>query len=163
MKYAIASAINLIVLSLGIGIGLLVSPRLDQIVIADQAPGQQAPGQQPQTAPPAGPPALAPGQTTVYNGVRLTGITPAISAGDAGFYRLLSHHLQTDELVSNGFNVMDLHQGELNLLARLLPKADVDAVIEGARAREMLTVATKPTQPAPAPANPAQQPNPVKK
>ncbi len=139
MKYAVGSVVNLVTLCLGMVIGVVVAPHLEQRILANQTAQQP-----PQSSGPALPQELRDGQIAFFDGIRVVGVNPAISAGTAGFYQVLSHHIQTDELIANGFDLLELQQGELNLLQRVVPKADVEAMIQRSRVHELLRVATKP-------------------
>ena len=60
----------------------------------------------------------------------------AIGAGSIGVYLLLSHHIQTDELVANGIDLLKLHQAEINLLSRFVPASEITNAINEARVPE---------------------------
>ena len=133
MRDGFASLVNLVTLAIGIAIGLLLAPRVERSVMAGQ--GATATGSQPQ---------VEVGKTIEFAGQRVTGVQPAISAGDALFYRLLSHRLQSDELVVNGYDLLALQQGELNILQRFATPKEISDLIAASKAKEMFVAGTAP-------------------
>ena len=112
MKNALASLVNLVTLLVGIAIGVMLAPRIERparaITGEPQVPTQNQP---------------APGAPTPPTGLAATAnpeqIQPTFTAGSEGVFLLLSHHIQSDELVVNGIDVLKLEQGELNLLSHV--------------------------------------------
>jgi len=135
MKNALASLVNLVTLLIGIAIGIMLAPHLEKPVKAVSAEPQASPANPSQGAVPS----------------NIEQIQPAISAGSSGFYLLLAHHIQADELVVNGVDLIKLEQGELNLLSRTLGvnPQDVQNIVNQAKDTHLYQVAT-PKQPPPA-------------
>jgi hypothetical protein len=136
LKYTAATVINFLTLLVGIAIGVGLAPRLNKLVRVSAAEVQAQ-----VTAPQSGmvPPKVTP-------------VTPMMTGGSIGVYLVLAHQVQADQLVVNGYDVLKLQQGELNLLARFVPAPDIAAVVNNSRATEIFTVANpKPAAP-PAPA-----------
>ena len=143
MRYALTSFANLLILLVGITIGVFLAPHIEKPVLAVSSP--QAP------APPAATPAPQP---VVADGVEQ--VQPAMQAGTVGFYLLLAHHTQTDELVVNGLDLLKLEQGELNLLSRLpgVYPGQIQGIVDGARADTHLYQIGAPKVIAPVPVPP---------
>jgi hypothetical protein len=78
---------------------------------------------------------------------KTTKVQPQMTAGTVAIFLTLSHHIQSDELVVNGFDMLKLQQNELNLLARFVPVKDVQAAIEDSRASQLYQVAEAPSTP----------------
>jgi hypothetical protein len=130
MKYALASAVNLVTLLVGIAIGTLAAPHFDRSANA-AAIAQVKPTTTTIPAPS--------NFTGTVTGPKITPVTPMLSGGTAAFYLLLSHHIQADEMVVNGYDLLKLQQGELNLLARTVPAADIAEVVKNSAASEFFT------------------------
>jgi hypothetical protein len=141
MKNALAAAINLATLLIGLILGVLLAPHLEKPAQAFSAEPQN------QSVPTAPAPTSGPEQ-----------IQPGVTTGSFGAYLVLAHHIQSDELVVNGIDIMKLQQGEINLLSRSLgiTQQDIQNVINDARNTHLYQVAT------PKPATPASQTPPTK-
>jgi hypothetical protein len=133
MKYVAISTVNLLILLIGIVLGVMLAPHLETKVSAAEPQLQTAPN----------PPATAQGGGPQK-------VTPMVSAGTVGFFLLLSHHIQSDELVVNGLDLLKLHQAELNLLSRFVPASELQNAINGARVAQsdLYQVATPSSAPA---------------
>jgi hypothetical protein len=139
MKYALAALVNLLTLVVGITIGVLLAPHMEKHV--------QAVGVDPQS----------PSSTQLTGPNNVEKITPGITTGTLGAYLVLAHHVQSDELVVSGLDLVKLEQGELNLLASIpgvLP-GSVQRIVEDARNTHLYQVAGPPQ---PQPAQPAKPP-----
>jgi hypothetical protein len=137
MRYALISLINLLTLAVGITIGVLLAPHVERHVQAEEGQAQSQSAGQGQPA----------GQEPT-NGPEQ--IQPTITAGSIGAYLLLAHHVQSDELVVNGIDVLKLEQGELNLISSLpgVPSWRIQQIVDGAKASHLYQVASpKPPQP----------------
>jgi len=135
VRYAVISAINLAILLVGIAIGVTMAPRIEPS--ASAASGQQV--------------GSAATQTPSAGGVKLTPVQPGMQVGTVAAYLSLAHHIQSDELVVNGINLLQLHQEEINLLAKFVPQQEINNAIARSKATELYTVATpKPATPTPA-------------
>jgi hypothetical protein len=136
MKYATVSAINLAILLVGIAIGVMIAPRIDKTVNA-YATDQQA----------------SPQQSAATNGNANPKIAqPQMTVGTAAVYLLLTHHIQADELVVNGIDLIKLHQEELNLLSRFISAQDLSKAVSNAKDTELYTLPPQtppPTTPKP--------------
>jgi hypothetical protein len=139
MKYAVISAINLSILLIGMALGVMLAPHLEKTASANAVP--QA------TAQPVA--QATPGQ----NGPKVTPITPAATVGTMGVFLLLSHHVQTDELVVNGFDILKLQQAEFSMLARFVPLDHLQKAVDDAKVPEIYQINNGP-----APTPPQQQP-----
>lgn len=141
MKYALTTLANLLTLAVGITIGLLLAPHIEKSVHATSAEPQAIPG-------------------TAFSGSiaqqsaepKVTTVQPSMTTGTVGIYLVLSHHVQSDELVVNGYDMLKLQNGELALLSRFVPASEIQSMVESSKAGEVFTV--KPPQPPPQPANP---------
>ncbi|MGA8090097.1 MAG: hypothetical protein WCA10_22695 [Terracidiphilus sp.] len=126
MKNALASLINLLTLLIGITIGIILAPHLERPAHALGAEPQVALS----TTPPSGP----------------EQITPQISAGNAAVYLFLAHHIQSDELVVNGIDMLKLQQGEVNLLSRIpgVNPLELQGIVNSAKDTHLYQVAPQP-------------------
>jgi hypothetical protein len=145
MRYALTSLANLLMLVVGITIGVLLAPHFERRVDAVSA-SQAAPA--PQATPPSATPSAA------ASGVEQ--VQPMMQAGTVGFYLLLAHHTQTDELVVNGLDILKLEQGELNLLSRLpgVYPGQIQGIVDDARSGTHLYQVASPKPPQAAPSVP---------
>src|ERR1700674_4870610 len=141
MRYVIASTLTLIAVLLGIVIGILIAPYVEKRTQANPVLQSAAPVQQPiaQAPQPAAPAPKAP---------KINQVSPGLSAGTIGAYLFLAHHIQSDELVVNGFDVMKLQEVELELLSRFVPADALQKAVDGARVGEIYQIGPPP---APAP------------
>ena len=126
MKNALVSLVNLLTLLVGIAIGILLAPHIEK---------------------PASALSQAPSVPSDLSGQPVTDveqIQPSMTVGTLGAYRLLTHHIQSDELVVNGIDLLKLQEGELNLLARTLGvnPQDVQNVVNQARNTHLYQVGT---------------------
>jgi hypothetical protein len=96
MNSALNSAINLVTLLLGIGIGLLLAPRIETKVSAQ--------------TPPAATPSECVDSATVEC------VSPVITAGTAGFGKVLANQIATDQLTVGGYDIMKLQNNVLTAL-----------------------------------------------
>jgi hypothetical protein len=133
MRYAATSIANLLILLVGIGLGLMLAPRYDRRV--------EAVAQQPNTPPK---------QTSTLNGPEQ--VQPGFQVGTGAAFLMLTHHLQSDELVVNGLDMLILQQGELNLLARIpgVTANDLQPVVSNAQHTHLYQVETPAAPKAPA-------------
>jgi hypothetical protein len=132
VRYAVVSAINLAILLVGITLGVMLAPHIEKSADAAEPQASQMP------AAPAG--------------QKLTPVRPSMTTGTIGIYLILAHHIQSDELVVNGYDLLKLQNSELQMLSRFVPAAEIQRAVEDAKTGEMYTVA-QPTPP------PATQPN----
>ena len=132
MKNALASLVNLATLLIGITIGIILAPHLEKPAHAVSA--------EPQAPVPAPTSAATPGGPEQ--------ITPGMTVGSIGTYLLLSHHIQSDELVVNGIDLLKLHEGELDLISKLpgVNPGQVQGIVNNAKDTHLYQVAT-PKQP----------------
>ena len=112
MKYALTTLANLLVLAVGITIGVYLSPHLERPVQASA---------EPQAATPASPPTEAE--------QKITAIQPSMTTGTVGFFLVLSHHIQSDELVVNGYDILKLQNEELGLLSHFVPQVEIQNAV----------------------------------
>ena len=152
MRYVIGSTLTLIAVLLGIVVGLLIAPYVEKRTEAYPLGAQtNAPAQRPV------------GQTTVApttapqnpTSPKINPATPQLSAGTIAAFLLLSHHLQSDELVVNGYDILKLQESELELLTTFVPRAEVQKAVDSARVSEIYQVPPQGAPPAtPPPATP---------
>jgi hypothetical protein len=133
MRYALTSFANLLILLVGITIGVLLAPHIEQHA--------QAANTDPQTTPAA--------SLSTKEGIEQ--VQPSMQAGTVGFYLLLAHHTQTDELVVNGIDLLKLEQGELNLLSRIpgVYPGQIQAIVDDAKKDTHLYQVSTPKPPVP--------------
>jgi hypothetical protein len=124
MKNAQIALVNLLTLLVGIAIGVVIAPHVERPVKAADAEGQA-----PVTSQTILPPGNLVGKSVATETARGTTL-----GGTAGTYLLLAHHIQSDELVVNGIDLLRLEQGELNLLARTpgVSSGDVQRILTDA-------------------------------
>jgi hypothetical protein len=140
MKYTLGALVNLFTLAAGITIGILLAPHLEKTVQATSADSQSSPAN-----------AAQPTSNTPEQ------ITPGLTTGSMGTYLLLAHHVQSDELVVNGIDILKLEQGEINLLSTLpgVFPGSVQKIVDDARNTHLYQVASPkpavPPTPAPKP------------
>lgn len=139
VKYAAVSAINLAILLVGVAIGVLLIPHIEQTASASRPlePQYAAIPQTPVAPAPASP--------------KITVVTPTMSAGTIGIYLVLSHHIQSDELVVNGIDILKLNQEELNLLSKFVSPQQIGDAINRSRATELYQVGNPPATPSSSP------------
>ena len=135
MKYALASFANLLTLVIGITIGIMLAPHFERPAQAVSTESQAAPSATTAQAPPPS---------------NIEQVSPTMTAGSIGSYLVLAHHVQSDELVVNGLDMMKLQQGELNLLSKIpgVYSWELSGIIKDARDTHLYQVAS-PKQPQP--------------
>jgi hypothetical protein len=138
VRYAVISAINLALLLVGIAVGVMLAPHIEK-------PASAASVQQSAT-----PQQAASASSTTSGGVKLTPVQPGMQVGTVAVYISLAHHIQSDELVVNGLNLLQLHQEEINLLSKFVPAQEISNAIARSKATELYTVGPPPSAPAPA-------------
>jgi hypothetical protein len=112
MRYALASFLNLLILGVGIAIGFMLAPHLEKPVQATVEPQAAVSQPTPQAAPTSGEP-------------KITTVSPSLNTGTVGIYLVLAHHVQSDELVVNGYDILRLQNEELSLLSRFVPAVEI--------------------------------------
>lgn len=148
MKYALASLVNLLILLVGIALGLLLRPYIDRPVHA---------ASEPQFGSQLGTSQVPFGQTVVAAvEPKITSVSPSLTTGTVGIYLVLSHHIQSDELVVNGYDLLKLQNEELGLLSRFVSSADIQNAVNRSRAAEVYKI--EQPKPAQAPATTKPQP-----
>jgi hypothetical protein len=143
MKNALASLVNLLTLFVGIAIGIMLAPHVERPVRAVASEAQQ-----PVTAP------NLPAPTQVGGAVTPTQIGGIALGGESvGTYLFLAHHIQSDELVVNGIDLLKLQQGEINLLARMpfVNPQELSGIVRDARAKQIYQFNPSAKNPAPQP------------
>ena len=137
MKYAIVSAINLAILLVGIAIGVLLTPHIEKR--ANAAPSDQA-----QPVPTAG---------TSSSEEPYEDVTPMVTAGSMAANTFLAHRIATDQLMVNGYDLMALEDGILNVLENksVISYRDLDALVERAKVPRPLRLKLAQPQPQPQP------------
>jgi len=143
VRYAVISAVNLAILLVGIAIGVMVAPHIEKTVSA-------SPPQSAQQV--ASPTESHPTSATAEVSVQYEEISPIFSAGSGAVDTFLAHRIATDQLMANGYDVMVLNEGIINLLKNkgIATYRDLDAVVERAKIPHPLRVKV-PTQPGPQP------------
>jgi hypothetical protein len=105
VKSAANSAIQLLTLFVGIGIGLIIAPQFHSVVNARAETGQsldQAPV-----------PAQAVQPIDPY---KPTPVAPSITAPSFGSNLILVHQLEADKAIVNGYDLLKIDEGILNYL-----------------------------------------------
>lgn len=143
MRNALASLINLVTLLIGIALGIMLAPHLEKSAQAFSRNPQQTTSQAPPSAAQGSSSSSAPGEPTVEP------IQPVMTAGSIGSYLFLAHHIQSDELVVNGYDMMKLQNAELQLISRLVPAFEVQAAVNQAKSDHLYQI-KQPTQKTPA-------------
>jgi hypothetical protein len=139
MRYAITTLANMLVLAFGITIGVFLAPHIEKRVQASGDPQSTVASSAQSTPQSSGGPEL---------------IQPGMTTGSFGAYLILAHHVQSDELVVNGLDILKLEQGELNLLNQIAPGRVQSIVDEAKNGTHLYQVGTpKPTPPVPATTN----------
>lgn len=144
MKNALASLVNLVTLLIGISIGVMLAPHIEHPAkaVSEEPQVQSTPGAAVQ--PPSG-----------FEGHMVTPqmVQPGLTVGTGGVYLLLSHHIQSDELVVNGYDMLKLQNAQLQLLSRFVPASEIQAAVNGARADHLYQAGPPPgSQPTKPPA-----------
>jgi hypothetical protein len=71
-----------------------------------------------------------------------------LTIGTIGAYQILSHHIQSDELVVNGIDLLKLEQGQFNLLSSLgVPTSKLDQIVADARKTQLYQVGSQAPPP----------------
>lgn len=103
VRYALISAINLVILLVGIAMGVLLAPHVETA-----------------SAHPSGPPQATSAQTSpppsAADNPQYEEITPGVTTGTMAVHTFLAHRIATDELMVNGYDVIALNEGIVNLL-----------------------------------------------
>ena len=114
----------------------MLAPHIEESATAQS----KEPAQQTQAAAPS---------TTA--GQKIITAQPSLTTGTVGIYLVLAHHIQSDELVVNGYDMLKLQNAELQMLSRLIPSNDIQKAVNDARASEVFTLppqqTSAPTQP----------------
>ena len=141
ITYTLGALINLLTLVVGLTVGFFMGTARVKVVYAQVTPQQtQIPVAQPSTD--------------------FEEITPTVTMGSAGIHTLLAHRIATDELMVNGYNILLIDDGILNLLQAkgIANYHDVEALAERAKVPKPLRIkmpeqptSTQPTPPAPSP------------
>ena len=129
LKYLLKTLGQSILLAVGVIIGVLIAPKLERGVQAQQA--------------------AAPAQP---NGPRIITLQSYSTSGAMGANVLLAHNLQADIAVVNGYDIMKINQQILNYLAQL-PSADqraLSAIVANSRAEEIYQLPHQSGPPTPA-------------
>src|SRR4051794_30400232 len=100
VRYTIASAINLAILTLGVVVGVFIAPHFTKTASANPISETQAASVQNQ--------APSPIPTPASSGPKITTVQPGMTTGTVGIYLILAHHVQSDELVVNGYDLLKL-------------------------------------------------------
>jgi hypothetical protein len=131
MKYAITTLANLLTLSVGIAIGLLLAPKVEKRVFAQQSP------------------AAAPACVSSAN---VECITPIMTVGSAGIGKLVANQISTDHLSVNGYDVLKLDNNLLDVMinSHMLTPDQGKSLAEASLADKQLRY--QPPTPPPAPA-----------
>lgn len=74
-----------------------------------------------------------------------------MTAGTIGIYLILAHHIQSDQLVVNGYDLLKLQNAELTLLSRFVPASEIAKAVNDARVPEVYQVQNPTPAPVPAP------------
>jgi hypothetical protein len=127
VKYALISAVNLAILLVGIALGVMLAPHMEKKASADDAKQGTVTPQKPATA--------APSDTVTA--IKTTPVQPGLTTGTIGVYLLLSHQIQSDQLVVNGYDILKLQDAELKLLSRFVSPAEIQKVISDSKAQEL--------------------------
>jgi len=140
VKYTVASAINLAILIVGVVIGVMLAPRFTGTTNAQPISSN---AQQPPTF-----------TQTVNQGLpmpevqpKVTPVMPGMTTGTVGIFLILAHHVQSDELVVNGYDILKLQNAELQLLSRFVPQSEIAKAINDSKATELFTVKQPIPQP----------------
>jgi hypothetical protein len=104
VKYAANSALQLLTLFVGIGIGLLISPQLHSVVNAHTESGQ-AVDQSPAPA------------SDSADSYKPKPVAPTITAPSLGANLILVHQLEADKAIVNGYDLLKIDEGIINYLA----------------------------------------------
>jgi hypothetical protein len=135
VRYAVVSAINLAILLVGIALGVMLAPHIEKTASA-HANGQQA-------APPQSSPAS--------QGEQYEDITPEMTIGTIATNTLLAHRIGADQATVNGYDLIALDEGIINLLKNkgVGTYRDLDAIIERAKVPRPLRLKLPPPNPTP--------------
>jgi hypothetical protein len=116
LKYLLKTLGQSVLLACGVVIGILIAPRVEKHVQAQQAAPQAEP-----------------------SGPRIITLQSYSTSGVMGANILLAHNLQADIAVVNGYDIMKINQQIINYLAHL-PLADqraLSAIVSNSRAEEI--------------------------
>jgi hypothetical protein len=148
VRYAAISAINLAILLVGIVLGIILAPHIEQTAIASGSaqktvspdPGRVMAPQSPQSP-------------SCVSSATVECVTPIMTVGSAGIGKLLSNQIATEQLSVNGYDILKL---DTNLLAAMVAShvitpAQAQALAEASRAEKLLRFQpSTPTPTAPA-------------
>ena len=127
LKYLAKTLGQSTLVAFGVVIGVLIAPRVERHVQAEQT-GTPAP-----------------------NGPRIVTLQSYSVSGAMGANVLLAHNLQADIAVVNGYDIMKINQEILNYLARqpLADKQALSAIVSNSRAQELFQLPSQTAQPNP--------------
>jgi hypothetical protein len=82
----------------------------------------------------------------------VTPITPGVTTGTFGAGIVLAHEIQADKIVSNGYDLVKMHQNTLNFLLSRYPleKTALQAIVDDSKSDVLYTIKTAtptPSQP----------------
>lgn len=139
MKNTIGALLILVTLLLGIIIGILLAPRIEPNVYAQQAAA----------------PAPSPPPPACVSSANVDCITPIMTVASAGIGKLLSNQISADHLTVNGYDVLKLDNNILNVMiqAHILTQDQAKSVAEASLAEKQIRY-QPPSPPPSAPTNP---------
>ena len=126
VKYTIASAINLAILTIGIAIGVFISPHFTKTASAAQS---------------ASPPPASTQAPKPPDNPNVDYVSPGVTlGGPVATNILLANRIACDSLQVNGFETLKLYDAILNLLARkgIATPADIEQVVAAGKAEKPL-------------------------
>jgi hypothetical protein len=134
MKYALTTLANVLILLLGITIGLLLAPKLEKRVSAQQAQ-----------------PAASPAPSCVSSAT-VECLTPIMTVRSAGIGILLSNQISADHATVNGYDLLKLDNNIISALiqAHILTPVQAQSLAEASLADKQIRY--QPAAPPPAPA-----------
>ncbi len=141
MKYALTTLANLVTLLVGISIGLMLAPKIERRVFAQQTPA----------AAPAPTPSCVSNETVEC-------VTPIMTVGSAGIGRLLSNQISADHISINGYDLLKLDNNIINVFIQthVLTLDQAKSLIEASLADKQLRY-QPPAPPPTAPTEPAKK------
>jgi hypothetical protein len=137
MKYAFTTLANILTLMVGVGLGLLLAPKLEKGVSAQQMASTTAPN--------------------CVSSATVECVAPIMTVGSAGIGRLLVNQISADQLTVNGYDVLKLDNNLLSAIvnAHILSPEQAKALVEASLADKQLRY--QPPAAPPAPTGPAKK------
>jgi hypothetical protein len=131
MRYAVISAINLVILLVGVVLGVILAPHIEGSASASSAQAAQSP--------------------VCVSSATVECVIPLMTVGSGAIGKLLSNQISSDQLTVNGYDILKLDNNLLNALisGKVITTAQGQTIAETARPDKILRFQPRPQPPSP--------------